>query len=66
MIDASADLMEVDAVATVKTDDVVDGRLVGLLTGRDVAAAVRSTKAEVRRIERQQQFDGLVVVRLPG
>ncbi|GEP28588.1 hypothetical protein CLE01_31860 [Cryobacterium levicorallinum] len=35
-------------------------RRVDLLTGRDVAATVRSTKAEVRRIERQQQFDGLV------
>ena len=34
MIDASADLMEVDAVATVKTDDVVDGRLVEQLVGR--------------------------------
>ena len=30
-------------------------RRVDLLTGRDVAAAVRSTKAEVRREERQQQ-----------
>lgn len=35
-------------------------RRVDLLTSRDVAAAVRSTKAEVRREERQQQFDGLV------
>ncbi|TFD68170.1 hypothetical protein [Cryobacterium gelidum] len=35
-------------------------RRVDLLTGRDVAAAVRSTKAEVRREERQQQFNGLV------
>ncbi|SEN27023.1 hypothetical protein E3O25_10910 [Cryobacterium sp. TMT1-3] len=35
-------------------------RRVDLLTGRDVAAAVRSTKAEVRCEERQRQFDGLV------
>ncbi|WP_140425661.1 hypothetical protein [Cryobacterium sp. N19] len=35
-------------------------RRVDLLTSRDVAAAVRSTKAEVRRVERQQQFDQLV------
>ncbi|TFD49384.1 hypothetical protein E3T55_11470 [Cryobacterium frigoriphilum] len=35
-------------------------RRVDLLTGRDVAAAVRSTQAEVPRIERQQQFDQLV------
>jgi hypothetical protein len=35
-------------------------RRVDLLTSRDVAAAVRSTKAEVRRVERQRQFDGLV------
>ncbi|GEP26454.1 hypothetical protein CLE01_10520 [Cryobacterium levicorallinum] len=35
-------------------------RRVDLLTSRDVAAAVRSTKAEVRRAERQQQFDRLV------
>ncbi|TFD65147.1 hypothetical protein [Cryobacterium ruanii] len=35
-------------------------RRVDLLTGRDVAAAVRSTKAEVRRNERQRQFDRLV------
>ncbi|TFB71521.1 hypothetical protein E3O06_11790 [Cryobacterium glaciale] len=33
---------------------------VDLLTSRDVAAAVRSTKTEVRRAERQQQFDRLV------
>ncbi|WP_104178404.1 hypothetical protein [Cryobacterium sp. Y50] len=35
-------------------------RRVDLLTGRNVAAAVRSTKAEVRREERQRQFDRLV------
>lgn len=34
MIDENADLMEVDAVATVKTVDVVDGRLVEQLVGR--------------------------------
>ena len=34
MIDASSDLTEVEAVATVKTDDVVDGRLVEQLVGR--------------------------------
>ncbi|TFB69207.1 hypothetical protein [Cryobacterium sp. Hz9] len=33
---------------------------VDLLTSRDVAAAVRATKVEVRREERQRQFDGLV------
>ncbi|TFC15215.1 hypothetical protein E3O19_08785 [Cryobacterium algoritolerans] len=35
-------------------------RRVNLLTSRDVAAAVRATKAVVRREERQQQFDRLV------
>ncbi|WP_105034114.1 hypothetical protein [Cryobacterium aureum] len=35
-------------------------RRVDLLTSRDVAAAVRSTKTEIRRAERQRQFDGLV------
>jgi hypothetical protein len=35
-------------------------RRVDLLTGRDVAAAVRSTKAQVWREERQRQFDRLV------
>ena len=35
-------------------------RRVDLLTSRDVAAAVRSTKAEVRREERQRQCEGLV------
>ena len=35
-------------------------RRVDLLTGRDVAAAVRATKAEIRREERQRQFDLLV------
>jgi len=35
-------------------------RRVDLLTGRDVAAAVRSTKSEVRREERQRQFDRLL------
>ena len=35
-------------------------RQVDLLTGRDVVAAVRSTQAAVRRVERQRQFDGLV------
>ena len=35
-------------------------RRVDLLTGRDVAAAVRSTKTEIQRAERQQQFDRLV------
>ena len=35
-------------------------RRVDLLTGRDVASAVRSTKAAVWRVERQRQFDGLV------
>ncbi|TFD54262.1 hypothetical protein E3T46_00970 [Cryobacterium sp. Hh11] len=35
-------------------------RRVDFLTSRDVAAAVRATKAGVRREERQRQFDGLV------
>ncbi|TFD46920.1 hypothetical protein E3T55_16230 [Cryobacterium frigoriphilum] len=35
-------------------------RRVDLLTGRDVAAVVRSTQAEVLRIARQQQFDQIV------
>ena len=35
-------------------------RRVDLLTSRNVAAAVRSTQAEVPRFERQQQFDHLV------
>jgi len=35
-------------------------RRVDLLASRDVAAAVRSTQAEVRRAERRRQFDQLV------
>ena len=35
-------------------------RRVDLLTGRDVAAAVRSTNADVTRFERQQQFERLI------
>ena len=35
-------------------------RRVDLLTGRDVAAAVRSMKAEVGRVERQREFNQLV------
>ena len=35
-------------------------RRVDLLTGRDVAVAARSTEADVRRVERQRQFNGLV------
>ncbi|WP_092342556.1 hypothetical protein [Cryobacterium flavum] len=35
-------------------------RRVDLLTGRDVAAAVRATEAIVRREERQQQFERLI------
>ncbi|WP_104133189.1 hypothetical protein [Cryobacterium sp. M91] len=35
-------------------------RRVDLLTSRDVAAAVRSTKAGVRRVERQQQMNELM------
>ncbi|WP_140425615.1 hypothetical protein [Cryobacterium sp. N19] len=35
-------------------------RRVDLLTGRDVAAAVRATEAMVRREERQQQFERLI------
>jgi hypothetical protein len=54
----------------VQTEDIVYARAVelvterlrrvDLLTSRDVAAAVRSTKAAVWREERKQQFEGLV------
>jgi hypothetical protein len=50
-----------DVVYARAVEIVTEGmRRVDLLTGRDVAAAVRSTKAEVLRHERQRQFDVLV------
>ena len=52
----------VENIVYARTVEIVVERMrrVDLLTSRDVAAAVRSTKAEVRREERQQQFDRLV------
>ncbi|TFD44808.1 hypothetical protein E3T55_19795 [Cryobacterium frigoriphilum] len=52
----------VESVAYGRAVELVMQRMrrVDLLTGRDVAAAVRSTQAEAPRIERQRQFDGLV------
>jgi hypothetical protein len=52
----------VETIAYARAVEVVAERMrrVDLLTGRDVAAAVRSTKTALRREERQQQFKGLV------
>ncbi|WP_146066079.1 hypothetical protein [Cryobacterium sp. Y82] len=54
--------VSVEDIAYARAVEIVSDRMrrVDLLTGRDVAAAVRSTKAEVGREERQRQFDGLV------
>ena len=54
--------VSVEDVVYARAVEIVAERMrrVDLLTGRDVAAAVRSTKAEVRREDRQQQFDELV------
>jgi hypothetical protein len=54
--------VSVEDVVYARAVEVVAGRMrrVDLLTGRDVAAAVRSTKTGVRRAERQRQFDELV------
>ncbi|TFD12245.1 hypothetical protein E3T35_07830 [Cryobacterium sp. TMT1-2-2] len=54
--------VSVEGVVYARAVEIVSERMrrVDLLTGRDVAAAVRSTKAEVRRVERQRQFDVLV------
>ncbi|TFB88272.1 hypothetical protein E3O44_06290 [Cryobacterium algoricola] len=52
----------VENIVSARAVELVTERMrrVDLLTSRDVAAAVRSTKAVVRREERQQQFDRLV------
>ncbi|TFB82422.1 hypothetical protein E3O11_15025 [Cryobacterium levicorallinum] len=54
--------VSVEDVVYARTVEIVAERMrrVDLLTGRDVAAAVRSTKAEVRRVGRQRQFGNLV------
>lgn len=52
----------VDNIVYIRAVELVTERMrrIDLLTSRDVAAAVRSTKAEVRREERQRQFERLV------
>ena len=52
----------VETIVYARAAEIIAERMrrVDLLTGRDVAAAVRSTQAEVARIERKQQFDHLV------
>ncbi|WP_104177055.1 hypothetical protein [Cryobacterium sp. Y50] len=52
----------VENIVYARAVEIVADRMsrVDFLTSRDVAAAVRATKAEVRREERQRQFDGLV------
>jgi len=52
----------VENIVYARAAEIVTERMrrVDLLTSRDVAAAVRSTQAEVRREERQRQFDQLV------
>ncbi|TFD68188.1 hypothetical protein [Cryobacterium gelidum] len=52
----------VEDVVYARAVEIVAERMhrVDLLTGRDVAAAVRSTKAEVARVARQMHFDNLV------
>ena len=54
--------VSVEDVVYARAVEIVTERMrrVDLLAGRDVAAAVRSTKAEVGREERQGQFDLLV------
>ena len=54
--------VSVEDVVYARAVEIVAERMrrVDLLTGRDVAAAVRSTKAEVRREERQQQMNELM------
>ncbi|TFD60120.1 hypothetical protein [Cryobacterium sp. Hh38] len=54
--------VSVEDVVYARAIEIVAERMrrVDLLTGRDVAAAVRSTKAAVLRAERQRQFEGLV------
>ena len=55
-------LMPVETIVYARAVEIVAERIrrVDLLTSRDVAAAVRSTKAEVRREEREQQMDELM------
>jgi len=52
----------VETIVYARAVEIVAERMrrVDLLTGPDVAAAVRSTKAEVLREERQQQFERLI------
>lgn len=54
--------VDVERIVYARAVEVVidDMRRVDLLTSRDVAAAVRSTQAVVRRRERRQQFERLV------
>jgi len=54
--------MSVEDVVYARAVEIVAERMrrVDLLTSRDVAAAVRATKAMVRREERQQQFERLI------
>jgi len=54
--------MAVEDVVYSRAVEIVAERMrrVDLLTGSDVAAAVRATKAMVRREERQQQFERLI------
>jgi hypothetical protein len=56
--------LSVQNIVYVRAGEIVAERMrrVDLLTGRGVAAAARSTKAEVRRVERQLQFEQLVKV----
>jgi hypothetical protein len=55
-------LVQVENIVYARAVEIVTERMrrVDLLTSRDVAAAVRSTKAEVRREERQRHFELLV------
>ena len=55
-------LVNAENIMYVRAVEIIIERMrrVDLLTSRDVAAAVRSTKAVVRQEERKQQFDRLV------
>ena len=54
--------LALETVVYARAVDIVLDRMrrVDLLTSADVVAAVRSTQAEVRRVNRRQQFDHLV------
>ena len=54
--------VSVETVVYARAVEIVAERMrrVDLLTSRDVAAAVRSTQAEVRNVERRKQLDQLV------